>query len=258
MCYLPALWRISMFCGLVDRVATVCTNCTRDFWYCSKTVKHKETVSAREFLFLKESLHLNISPWMICRWLMFIYTKICRKNAVELRRIREIRSRFCSPAPGEVVWRRLGNRQEAGRSAAADKDRIHLQKWITLSLFSACLTQESRYASCTETCCVWQVSGAGFQFPLNESGASSHYCWRDLMLVWKVFFFLPTLHLWISGQMSPLFFKAFLIRTLYYVYYTTPTTNTKSQTYIIKKGAMYKSLHINPYEFWKRKKLLWY
>lgn len=70
---------------------------------------------------------------MICRWLMFICTKSAGKNAVGLR---GFRSRFCSPAPGEVVLRRLGNRQEAGRSAAADKDRIHLQKWITLSLFA--------------------------------------------------------------------------------------------------------------------------
>lgn len=37
---------------------------------------------------------------------------------------------FWSPAPGKVVWRRLGDRREA-----ADKDRIHPHKWITLFLY---------------------------------------------------------------------------------------------------------------------------
>lgn len=66
---------------------------------------------------------------------MIIYTRcagIKKKNGVELQSLQMIRSRLCSLAPGEVVWRRLGNRQEAGRTAAAaaaaDKDRIHLRQ----------------------------------------------------------------------------------------------------------------------------------
>lgn len=36
---LPALWRISIFCGLAAKSEMVWTNCILDFWYCSKTAQ---------------------------------------------------------------------------------------------------------------------------------------------------------------------------------------------------------------------------
>lgn len=92
-------------------------------------MKNKETVLAREFLFPKEPLHPNCFTLNDLSLAHVDLQKICNKKmrwSYDL----SVGLGVVSVAPGEVVWRRPGNRQEAGRStaAAADKDRIHLEK----------------------------------------------------------------------------------------------------------------------------------
>lgn len=81
-----------------------------------------------KFLSFKEPPHWK---WFTLNYLPLAHDylhKVCRKKRGRVwQSLWLIQSRLCSLAPGEVVLRRLGNRQEAGRTAAADKDRIHLR-----------------------------------------------------------------------------------------------------------------------------------
>lgn len=127
-----------MFCCLDAMSATVCTNCIRDFWYCSKTAKQRKKKQHQNnscilssFLPLPEQRSCWVSPWMICRWLIVILSITFTRHA-------EKRLKFmpCSVSPGRLqVWyigRTVveccrGNTQEAECAAAASKDRLWLK-----------------------------------------------------------------------------------------------------------------------------------